>query len=139
MNLRNILPKIFKPAILSIFLFTLALSANAQIGEDINTNLTDAGSSAGVTDETGEAPGIEEIIGNIIQAALIMIGTIFLVLIVYGGYLWMTARGNQEQVKKAKDIVIQASIGLVLVLAAWAITFFILIATLEATKIYEIT
>src|SRR3989338_6033650 len=114
MNLRNILPKIFKPAILSIFLFTLALSANAQIGEDINTNLTDAGSSAGVTDETGEAPGIEEIIGNIIQAALIMIGTIFLVLIVYGGYLWMTARGNQEQVKKAKDIVIQASIGLVL-------------------------
>ena len=48
-----------------------------------------------------------------------------MLLIIYGGILWMTAMGKENQVEKAKNIIIQAVIGLVIVLAAYAITSFI--------------
>ncbi len=67
-------------------------------------------------------PGI---IGKIIGVILSFLGVIFLLLMIYGGYLWMMARGNEEQVGKAKKIIVQAVIGVIIVLAAYAITAFI--------------
>ena len=49
-------------------------------------------------------------------------GVVFLILMIYGGYLWMLARGNEQEVEKAKNIIQNALIGLVIVLAAYAIT-----------------
>jgi cbb3-type cytochrome oxidase subunit 3 len=81
---------------------------------------------------TGEAIGynkigwseksLPEIIGLIIKIFLSFLGVIFLVLIIYGGYIWMLARGNEQQVAQAKNIIEQAIIGLIIVLAAYAIT-----------------
>lgn len=65
------------------------------------------------------------IVGNIINAVLGILGVIFLGLVVYGGYLWMTARGDAEQVTKAKDTIERAAIGLVIMLAAYAISNFV--------------
>lgn len=64
-------------------------------------------------------------VGFIIGIGLSFIGTIFFVLIIYSGIMWMTAAGNEQQVAKAKDIIIAATIGLVIVLSAYAITRFI--------------
>lgn len=64
-------------------------------------------------------------LGTIIGAALSFIGVIFMVLIIYGGLIWMLAQGNDSQVEKAKNIIIQAVIGLIIVLGAYAITAFI--------------
>ena len=64
-------------------------------------------------------------IGSIIGIALSFIGVIFLILMIYAGISWMTASGNQEKVTKAKDLIINAIIGLIIVLAAYAITSFI--------------
>ena len=64
-------------------------------------------------------------LGTIIGSILSFIGVIFMLLIIYGGILWMTAIGNESQVEKAKNIIVQAVIGLVVVLAAYAITAFI--------------
>ncbi len=64
-------------------------------------------------------------LGVIIGSILSFIGVIFMLLIIYGGILWMTAMGKENQVEKAKNIIIQAVIGLVIVLAAYAITSFI--------------
>ena len=61
-------------------------------------------------------------IGLIIRAFLSFLGIIFLILMIYGGYSWMMARGNEQAVVKAKDIIKNAIIGLVVVLAAYAIT-----------------
>ncbi|OGF21054.1 hypothetical protein A2Y83_01835 [Candidatus Falkowbacteria bacterium RBG_13_39_14] len=70
-----------------------------------------------------DAPAkVPEIIGQIIQIILSFLGVIFLVLMVYGGYLWMTGGGNEEQIAKAKNIMGAAVIGLIIVLAAYAIT-----------------
>lgn len=68
---------------------------------------------------------IEQLVGNTIKIALDMIGVVFLVLIVYGGYLWMIARGDEGKVEKAKETLINSSIGLIITIAAYGITFFI--------------
>ncbi len=70
----------------------------------------------------GKLPGA---IGSIIGAILSFIGVIFLLLTIYGGFLWMTAAGNQEKIGKAKEILTGAIVGLVIVVAAYAITAFI--------------
>ena len=64
-------------------------------------------------------------IAFIIYTVYGLIGVIFFVLIIYGGILWMTAGGNDTQVKKAQNIIQRAAIGLLIVVLAYAITYFI--------------
>ena len=64
-------------------------------------------------------------LGVIIGSILSFIGVIFMVLIIYGGILWMTAMGNDQKVEKAKSLIIQSIIGLIIILSAYAITSFI--------------
>ena len=45
----------------------------------------------------------------------------------YAGFLWMTASGNSEQVEKATGILKMAIIGLIIVMAAYSITYFALL------------
>lgn len=74
----------------------------------------------------GSSGSLESGIGVIIQSILSLVGVIFMVLLVYGGILWMTASGNDQQVEKAKNIIIQSIIGLVIVLLAYAISVFVI-------------
>jgi len=64
-------------------------------------------------------------LGSIIGLVLSFVGVIFLILMIFAGLSWMTASGNQEKVNKAKDLMINAVIGLVIVMAAYAITAFV--------------
>ena len=66
------------------------------------------------------------IVGLIINAALGLLGIIFVVLMILAGYNWMTASGSEEKVKEAKDIIKRAIIGLIIVIGSWAIWNFIL-------------
>jgi len=63
--------------------------------------------------------------GQIIGVVLSFIGVIFLILMIYAGILWMTASGNDQQVNKAKNLMINAIIGLIIVFAAYAITAYV--------------
>lgn len=76
------------------------------------------------TIELGSAD-IRVIVARIINVFLGILGVIALVLVIYGGFLWMTAGGSPEQVEKAKKVLINATIGLAIILASWAITWFI--------------
>lgn len=62
------------------------------------------------------------LIGTIISAVLGLLGVLFLILTIYAGLLWMTAGGNTDNVKKAKSILLNSVIGLVIVLSSYAIT-----------------
>ncbi|PIX62108.1 hypothetical protein CO057_02290 [Candidatus Uhrbacteria bacterium CG_4_9_14_0_2_um_filter_41_50] len=107
-------------AIIGVILFTPTL-ALARLSAD-DTGLNTTGSE--VYGDT--APDIGTFIGsNIITPALSLVGVIFLVLVIYGGFLWMTAGGTEAQVTKAKNIIISAVIGAVLIAAAYAITSFV--------------
>lgn len=84
---------------------------------------------AGGKDEESGIPfltdGPSSIAGDIIGTALSFIGLLFFILMIYGGVMWMTAAGNQQQVDKAKSMITSAVVGLIIVMAAYAITSFI--------------
>lgn len=96
----------------------------------VNTGLETTADVAGLRTSSVNIP---ERIGQIIGIALSLVGVVFLVLMVYGGFIWMTAGGESEKIKKAKGIIMNAVIGIVIVLAAYAITFFVLDQVGKAT------
>jgi cbb3-type cytochrome oxidase subunit 3 len=69
---------------------------------------------------------ITTIVGNIIKAVLSLLGVIFLVLTIYGGFVWMNARGREAEVEKAQNIIRATIIGLAIVVAAYAISYFVI-------------
>jgi len=73
---------------------------------------------------------LSSIIVMVINAVLSLLGVIFLVLVIYAGFLWMTAGGNDEQVGKAKKLLTNSIIGVVVIVAAYAISYFVLSAIL---------
>ena len=100
-----------------VFATDSALDKLEQVGTG-GTGETGAYQPAGETT-------IAEIMGAAVSAFLGLLGVIFIALIIYAGYYWMTAEGEEEKVIKAKDTIRQAIIGLVLVIAAYAIWAFI--------------
>ncbi|MCX6782298.1 MAG: Ig-like domain-containing protein [Candidatus Magasanikbacteria bacterium] len=76
---------------------------------------------------------IRVIAARIIRVALGFLGIVALVLILYGGFTWMTAGGSEEKIQKAKKILMNAVIGLIIILSAYAIVSFVLQALLGAT------
>lgn len=74
-----------------------------------------------------------ETLGTIVKGALSFVGVIFLILMVYAGYLWMTARGDEGQVDRATDIIRTAIIGFIITMGAYSITAFVVPLILSRT------
>ena len=62
---------------------------------------------------------------QILTLVLSFLGVIFLIMMVYGGVMWMTARGNDSAIEKAKNIIVNSIIGVIVVVGAYAITYFV--------------
>jgi hypothetical protein len=95
---------------------------------DIAANLATVNEDAGL----GEAD-IRVIIAKIIRIILGFLGIIAVSLVLYAGFLWMTSKGEAAKIEKAQRILINAGIGLVIILSSMAITQFILNRLAEAT------
>ena len=63
--------------------------------------------------------------GKVIGAVLAFVGVLFLILVIYGGILWMTAAGNEQTITKARTLIINSIVGLIIVLAAYALVSFL--------------
>lgn len=115
------------------FLAPLPTSAQVQI-HDLTVGIAQTAGyqTAGVTDTT-----VSQIIGRIIKIVLGMSGTVFLALTVYAGLLWMTASGAEEQVEQAKSIIQTSIMGLVVILAAFSLTAFV-IGALAFTPVQQV-
>jgi uncharacterized membrane protein YwzB len=125
---------LFLPILFSLLAFT-AVNAAILSGEkmtDFNKNVTTTASTIGLN----TASSLEGIISTIIRIVLAVLGTIFLILTFMAGNSWMRADGNEEIVKKAKETIINLSIGLCLILAAYALSSYLggLLASLLITK-----
>ncbi len=116
---------------LALALSTTALPAFAQGLGGAQGELVNAGKAAYGTGVVSRP--LEVVVGQIINAFLSLFGVLFLALMVYGGYLWMNARGNDQQVEKAKNLITAAVIGLVIALSGYIITRFIVSGILTAT------
>jgi len=95
---------------------------------DVDGNLEAVGSHTGL----GNKP-LEETIGLLINVLLGILGIIFLILVIYAGFLWMTAGGDEKRVATAKQILITSVIGLIILLSAYAISTFVIEQLIDAT------
>ena len=71
-------------------------------------------------------------IGDVIRAILGIVGSLALALFIYGGFLWMTAAGNAEQVTKGKNTLIWATLGLIIIFSSYALVRFVIYEVIQA-------
>lgn len=74
------------------------------------------------------------IVARFINVSLSILGILAVVIIVFAGFRWMTAGGNEEQTKSARNILVAAVIGLIIILTAFSVANFILFRINEATR-----
>ncbi len=65
---------------------------------------------------------VRVILGRVIRGFLSVVGSIALLMVVYGGVLWLTSAGNSDRIKKGKDVLVWAVLGLGVIFSAYAIT-----------------
>lgn len=110
-----------------IFLCTNnVIAADPPSPPTMGSVLEELGGSAGYQTEGVTQYSAAQIMGAVINAFLSILGVIFIILIILAGYNWMTARGDEEKVTKAKDTITRAIIGLIIVIGAFAIWIFVL-------------
>lgn len=101
--------------------FDLALAQTDKYGTEATVNAT-----GGTLPKTIKgSKNLPELIGVIISLVLSLLGIVFFILIFGAGLKWMTAQGNSEKIDSAKNTIQGAAIGLVIILAAYAITNFV--------------
>ncbi len=110
--------------IVSLFALCGLFSGQMVIAQTDPYGLNTTAKQSGLL-KNGTPQDVPTIAGNIIGTALSMISVIFFILMVYGGFLWMTAHGDEGQVKKAQDTIIGAVIGIIVILASYAITNYV--------------
>jgi Type IV secretion system pilin len=85
------------------------------------TNFEDFQTASG-----GGTTPLVDMIGGIVNVIMGLLGVVAVLVILYGGFMWMTAAGNEEKVTKAKKLIIAGIIGLVVIFAAFAIAQFVI-------------
>ncbi len=115
------------PLFLGVVLFTTpVLTSGPTISADLGlSDIAGASKVGNNTLKNSVSSSVPELLGTIVGVALAFLGVIFLLLTIYAGFTWMLAHGKEEYTKKAKDTLVAASIGLVIVLAAYAMTQFV--------------
>ena len=121
---------IFASLVLILNVFFIP-SAFAQNGAD--TILWD-GQAGNVQAHTGLGNNDPRIIAaQLINVILGFLGILSIALILFGGFKWMTAAGNEDQVAGAKKLLVAAVIGLVIILSSYALAGFVLDAIFRVT------
>ena len=69
---------------------------------------------------------LQQLIGRAISALLGILGSIALVMMLFGGFTWMTSAGNVEKRKKATGIIIWSVLGVSIIFASYAMVNFVL-------------
>lgn len=104
----------------SLLFFSLPIHAQSQKTQ--STAPCPAGSATCLTNPLGSVSTPQALIGRVINSVLGIVGSLALLMFVYGGLIWMTSSGNQEKVKKGRDTLVWAAIGLVIIFSAYALT-----------------
>lgn len=97
----------------------LPLAARAQLSQ-AEADVTAIGGSLGVESD------LPTLVGSVINVLLGVLGIVFVVLVVYAGFLYLTSQGEEGNVKKAKKLLTQAVIGLIIIVAAYAISSYVI-------------
>lgn len=127
---------LFGNALFALPMMAYAAPADAPLsGEQglIKDNLIK--STQTVFDSSPNNASAPRLVGELVKVILGVVGIIFLGLLIYGGFLWMTDQGDEAQVKNAKNVLRNATIGLLIVVMAYSATIFIVDKLLLASGI----
>jgi len=94
---------------------------SAQIGGEANFGFTNFQKNTNL----GTNVPVVQTVANIINILLGFLGVIAIVLILIGGFKWMTSQGNEEKIGEAKKLLGAGVVGLVIIFVAYALAFFI--------------
>ena len=105
-----------------------AQAANLNLwGENYNAN--------DFQDETGLGDrDPRDIVARIARIILGFLGIVAVIIILLGGFKWMTAGGNEDKVSEARKLIVSGIIGLVIILAAFGIAQFVINSLMNATN-----
>lgn len=115
----------------ALFFCSPVLAQNQPTSDPLS--VSNPQTSAFLTSSQVKVTSVAGITGAIITVVLGLLGIIFVGLLVFAGIQWMTAEGNEEKVEHAKNTISRAIIGLLIVIAAYSITFFVFNAINKAS------
>ena len=133
----------FKRLIIPVLILiglTVPLAAPAIVSADIQSSLCGAAQTQKVDFDTskvnctttgGSESRFNKILEDIINIFSIIVGIIAVIMIIFGGFKYITSAGNQENIKSAKQTLIYAILGLVIVALAQVIVRFVLNETIN--------
>ncbi len=129
--------KLISLFIISLFVVPFLALAPAH-AEDVNNifglNYVDNNTTSGGQNIALGSRDPRTMAAQLINVILTLLGVIAVVIVLLGGFKWMTAAGNEDKVGEAKKILAAGVIGLVIILAAWGIARFALNALIGATR-----
>src|SRR5690348_11405079 len=105
-----------------LFSYTKLVHAQPDLG------ITPVGGALGLP-----TTDIRVVVARIIRTALGLLGIVALVLVLYAGFIWMTAGGNEERISQAKKILLNSVIGLAIIMSSYAIASFVISSLTGAT------
>jgi len=113
------------------FLLLMPLISFAQVipsGNNKDTGSTPCTGDLCIQNPLGSVNTPQALIGKVVNNALGVVGSIALLMFVYGGLVWMTSAGSSEKVKNGRDILIWSAIGMAVIFSAYGLTRFVLTA-----------
>ena len=110
---------------LVIFFPGIPALASDSAGDIYNNSLNETANKTGHANLALSNNTLADTIGSVIGAFLSILGVLFLVLMIYGGYIWMVSRGNEQEVNRARDLIKDAIIGFIIISIAYGVTFFV--------------
>lgn|SRR3989344_2396701 len=130
----NLKLKIFPVSLLLFAMLIFPLTGFGQSAENVDDvigDLKDTAEQSGIIVDNKQPPTLYQTIGKFINLFLAFLGVVFLIIIIYAGFVWMMAKGNQEEVNRAIDWMKNAFIGIIIVLAAYLLTNYVVFRILE--------
>ena len=135
----NLLKKLIVP-LLGLFFIVVPLAVPAIVSADIQDSLCGAATTQKVdvsadcqTATKGSEGRFQIILTDIINIFSIIVGVVAVIMIIFGGFKYITSAGNQESIKSAKNTIIYALIGLIIVALAQVIVRFVLREAVNGT------
>jgi hypothetical protein len=109
----------------------LCFGVTAMAFDANSTGLTNTAAVAGYNTDNND---VVKLVSNVINGVIGLIGFVLMIIVLYGGILWMLAGDNTANVKKGKEFIINGIIGLIIMSAAYSISSYVMNLVIKAQK-----
>jgi hypothetical protein len=122
---------------LFLLIFMPAVAALAAADDPAVDAETPGGTPAGKQEVTLENPlgkvdTPQKLIGQIINSILGLVGSIALLMFIWGGFQWMTAAGSSDKVEKGKKTLMWAALGMIVIFSSYALVSYLIKSVIGA-------